>query len=583
MTLLVFITLLFSFQPLPANAQESCQVSETRLRDAINSYSQSCSLPRVDCDPINGQWVCASFEMVNGQPVIEATPVVEATPVITTTPAVVAAPEQCEYSATTLNAARIGYQNSCSLPRVDCDPINGRWTCASYQLGSGSPGQSVSTTNSNTASSNAESVTSSTPDTTSNSTSTSTSTANTNTGIVYGGDFGPPQRAWLDSYSANGTCYISSGFDHGIGDVQVNTPAGTRTVREVAAAIGAGPGIGDNPIYNDVQCGNGPANNAGDEDINQCPGRVDSGTPGCSMRGPLWDLSVFSPSPEPVVVTPEPTPEPVTTTSASPIPGPSNAKSALPGDSRYVAGDLISMHYDNGGDRDDGHATVAGKMVVSYYGLRNALHIVNGAYDESAPQNYNPDSEIVMNVTWGSEGQNSTWWNADAQPANVRNQTAARWRETLEAGQKVWIAEGGPSDFTADVLRQIETSSNLNLKDVHIVQHSHGWNEEHTNPANVTYIERVATYHRIGNGNLGGNDTPDLNQANDAVARRFLADPEFGVEWQAAFNYLPVFNCDRSSPHCKFDGSDAVELMWIVGVQSDEISGWSDFAARYAN
>ena len=546
-------------QATPVEAQESCQVTETSLRDAINSYARSCSLPRVDCDPFDGVWICASFNMTGGAPLPTTssslntaagvvTSIIQGNSSLPTQ----ASPEQCEFTAPTLNSARIGYENNCSAPRLDCDPIGGNWMCASYQIGAASP---RSTTQVNA------------PD-------------NTNTEIAYGGDFGPPQRAWLDSYSANGACYIASEFDHGIGDVVVNTPAGPRTVRQVAAAIGNGPGIGNNPVYNDVQCGNGPANNAGDEDINQCPGRVDLGAAGCSLRGPTWNLSVFAPTAEPSVPA-EPTPQtdPVT----SPIPGPNSAKSSLPSDSRYQSGDLISLFYDNGGDRDDGHATVAGKMVVSYYGLRNALHIVNGTYDERSPHFYNPDSEIVMNATWGSEGSNGTWWNADARRDTVRNVTASRWRETLEAGRSVWIAEGGPSDFTASVMRQLDSSTSLNLKNIHIVQHSHGWNEEHTAPENIDDIERLGTYHRIDNGNLGPNGTPDLNQANDAVARRFLSDPEFGDEWQAAFNYLPVFNCDRSDPHCKFDGSDAVELLWIVGVESDEIRDWSDFASRFAN
>ena len=109
-------------------------------------------------------------------------------------------------------------------------------------------------------------------------------------------------------------------------------------------------------------------------------------------------------------------------------------------------------------------------------------------------------------------------------------------------------------------------------------------NEAHTLPENLADTERLTTYHRIGDGNFGGNSTPDLFQTNDAVARRFLSDPEFGDQWRAAFDYLPVFDCDRSQQRtCKFDGSDAVELMWIVGDESDEIQGWSDFANRYAN
>ena len=101
-----------------------------------------------------------------------------------------------------------------------------------------------------------------------------------------------PRSAYIDSYSVAGRCYIDTTFDHGIGDIRVDTPVGERTIREVADAIGPGPGRGDNPVYNDIQCGNGPANDAGDEDFDQCPGRVDIGRGGCNDIGPTWRLDL---------------------------------------------------------------------------------------------------------------------------------------------------------------------------------------------------------------------------------------------------------------------------------------------------
>jgi hypothetical protein len=98
-----------------------------------------------------------------------------------------------------------------------------------------------------------------------------------------------PGNNWSDSYSVNGKCYCDSTFDHNIGDITVQTPDGQKTVRQVCDAIGPGPGAGNNPVYNDIQCGNGPANDAGDEDW--CPGRVDQGQSGCCTAGPTWDLA----------------------------------------------------------------------------------------------------------------------------------------------------------------------------------------------------------------------------------------------------------------------------------------------------
>ena len=97
-----------------------------------------------------------------------------------------------------------------------------------------------------------------------------------------------PGGGWSDSYSVGSECYCESTFDHDIGPIEVDTPFGTRTVREVCDALGAGPGSDGRPVYNDIQCGNGPANDAGDED--DCPGRVDIGRDGCGHLGPRWHL-----------------------------------------------------------------------------------------------------------------------------------------------------------------------------------------------------------------------------------------------------------------------------------------------------
>ncbi len=94
-----------------------------------------------------------------------------------------------------------------------------------------------------------------------------------------------PKAHWKDSYSANGKCYIDSELGHGIANVKYNG----YTIRQIAAMLPKGPGADGNAIYNDVQCGNGPPNNYGDEEL--CPGRVDMGKEGCNIIGPKWDLS----------------------------------------------------------------------------------------------------------------------------------------------------------------------------------------------------------------------------------------------------------------------------------------------------
>ena len=69
--------------------------------------------------------------------------------------------------------------------------------------------------------------------------------------------------------------------------VDTNTTLGKLTVIEICELLGPGPGSADRPRYNDIQCGNGPPNDAGDEEL--CPGRVDIDG-GCGQIGPKWNF-----------------------------------------------------------------------------------------------------------------------------------------------------------------------------------------------------------------------------------------------------------------------------------------------------
>jgi hypothetical protein len=102
------------------------------------------------------------------------------------------------------------------------------------------------------------------------------------------GEPNPGGISWADSYSVGSNCYCATTFDHGIGVIIVETPLGLVTVRKVCELLGPGPGLEGRPIYNDIQCGNGPPNDVGDEE--RCPGRTDIGPEGCGQIGPKWNF-----------------------------------------------------------------------------------------------------------------------------------------------------------------------------------------------------------------------------------------------------------------------------------------------------
>ncbi|WP_282088383.1 T9SS type A sorting domain-containing protein [Aquimarina algiphila] len=112
----------------------------------------------------------------------------------------------------------------------------------------------------------------------------------------------PRHPSWTDSYAANGFCWCDTTFDHNLDDINVAsvTINGVkRNLRAVCDELKKHPQYrayrnGDAP-YNDIQCGNGPANDAPDEA--GCPGRTDLGPNGCNQKGPRFDLNWLSSRP----------------------------------------------------------------------------------------------------------------------------------------------------------------------------------------------------------------------------------------------------------------------------------------------
>lgn len=140
----------------------------------------------------------------------------------------------------------------------------------------------------------------------------------------------PRPLGWADSYSSNGSCYCANvtSYDHNIGTVLVDTPLGVLTVKEVCELLGSGPGREGRPLYNDVQCGNGPPNDVGDED--NCPGRTEYGQEGCKYIGPKWNFRPFLPPVKAPVKVPVKVPVKMPATAPVPVKAPVKAPVTAP-------------------------------------------------------------------------------------------------------------------------------------------------------------------------------------------------------------------------------------------------------------
>jgi hypothetical protein len=270
------------------NAQ-TCDATGDNLNLAKETYSQVCpEIPRADCDPIGGgQWTCSSEKMGNNSPggVLEN---IFSEPVIV--PVADPAPEielpettssECVAIGSNLPLAITAYEASCMAPRVDCDPVDGGWSCSSGVIGRSAPSQ----------------ITLAMP-------TVAAPVVETPVRVVvpaidpvdpvtaqYTGP--APQANWHDSYSVNGVCYIDGGTDHNALSMLWTINGVTRSVGAWIPFLKTGPGLGNNHTYNDVQCGHGPANDAGDEDAypQGCPGLIIIGSrEGCNVKGPTWQL-----------------------------------------------------------------------------------------------------------------------------------------------------------------------------------------------------------------------------------------------------------------------------------------------------
>ncbi len=245
----------------------------------------------------------------------------------------------------------------------------------------------------------------------------------------------------------------------------------------------------------------------------------------------------------------------------------------------YQPGDLVIIAHDSGPDTDDMQAIVANRMIMDAYPAVNYLLV--GATQGHA----------WTTPTAGSEAHTESlfpdWINAKASTSGTTSfdgtsviTVADRIEQTLGNGGTVHIAEGGPSDFTAEVLRLLQSRgvSATNLKRIRVVQHSAGttaWNEQQTSSTNIALVKTASTWVPIANGNVGGNATADFQEpASSSMCQRFMSSAsgtQYASQWAWAYSTIDDAR--------KCDQSDSVELLYILNETSTKT--FDQFSSRY--
>jgi len=480
----------------------------------------------------------------------------------------------CEASGSNLGTAIQAYAANCpGIPRRDCDPVGNGWTCSSGLIGDNGSGV-VNPPTQEPSAVEPPVVEPPTPEPPTSSGICEASGTNLGTAIqAYAANCPGIPRKDCDPVGNGWTC--SSGVIGSNGPGVSNPPTQQPPTTEPEPPTPEPPVVQPpvvEPLTPEPPSTSGICEASGSNlgtaiqaYAASCPGipRKDcdpvgngwtcsSGVIGTNGPGVSNPPTQQPPTTEPPVVQP-PTPEP---------PSPPNPNGTI---GRVGANDLVALHYDNCPDRDDGHALPSGKAVVERSGLSNVI-VVNGTCGDNNRNQYQSGSEAVVRAVWGNQ-----WLDYFNQPQASVQAAALRWAQVLSNGGEVWVAEGGPSDFTASVLQSLNSQNpSLNLKNVHVIQHAAGTGFNEANSARIGVVRALADYRAIPNGNIGGNGSANLNMRSTffvGVARQSA----FSNEWNAAFNYL--------DPNRRLDFSDTVELLYLINDTST--NNVDDFARNY--
>lgn len=243
--------------------------------------------------------------------------------------------------------------------------------------------------------------------------------------------------------------------------------------------------------------------------------------------------------------------------------GAADPETDRPSDGGFApATDLLVLHYDHA-HFDDGHATMAARELAAAFDLDPL--VVSGTAGPESPRPVRPYG-AMMTAAWGD-----AWLDAGLDRPGALATVVDRWLTTLDAGGQVWVAEGGVSDFTAEVVAEIRRRRpGLDTTaQIHVVQHNTD-NESLTRADHLRAVQATTDYRRIADGNRP-NESADLRQASDRFVAAALAGANADA-WAVAFDHHPARDLDFS---------DTVEVLHILGIGLDSVADPDDFAARF--
>jgi len=237
--------------------------------------------------------------------------------------------------------------------------------------------------------------------------------------------------------------------------------------------------------------------------------------------------------------------------------------------------DHISLHYDMSYDPDDYLSAVADRAVLQILYpeiIYNQTSRVIGTCGGSC-SGYNTPANEVMKAIYGDVGGYKLTIGASKY---LRNDAVKYeldfFKNTINRGGKVFVKEGGESDFTMKVVQELEKWKIGSGKSVYIVQHS-STNEKNAGKGVLSYVKSTCNYIKIPDGNppyrrknykYNGSLSGETKSFDFYALQSSLKDA-----WKISFDEFrkkKSYCSGKAEPVSKcVDFSDTTELLYIVG------------------
>ncbi len=243
--------------------------------------------------------------------------------------------------------------------------------------------------------------------------------------------------------------------------------------------------------------------------------------------------------------------------------------------------DLLLVQLDCKTDVDDLHTAAALITLMSHSSFSDvSYHAVAGTYGIQEGL-YVPPNDLMQLAF------EDNWTDAHNNLKPAVEKVKVIVKRHINKGGKIWIAEAGQSDFTADLIKAIlkETPELDIAKYFNVVQHS-DWNEKVTDPDKLSFVKEVSSYHKIPDGNAVGNGTPGFRTPTYGEWKTKLKNKKLLEIWQLAYDLGLQYNGvdgrynNKAIAEHGLDFSDLSEVCWIMGIE--DIKDTKAFFELYA-